>query len=97
MDSSCVTSTARYRVAAIHVADQYLIDREYCAADQLYQSALGIPGQDNPQVEPTAIYAYNHCQRSLQPEATDPPPAVNTPTPTPTQEGPPPTEVPASP
>ena len=96
MDSSCVTSTARFRVAAIYVADQLLINREYCAANDYYQSALGIPNPDNSLVEPTAIYAYNHCQRSLQPEATDPPPSPNTPTPgiTTTPEPSPPTDEP---
>ena len=85
MDSSCVTTTQRYRVGAIHYADSLLIAREYCAADQVYQSAMVIPHSDNPLVEPTAMYAYNHCQRTFITETTEPPPQSETATPPPTE------------
>jgi hypothetical protein len=85
MDSSCVTTTQRYRFGAIHYADSLLIAREYCAADQIYQSAMGIQNPDNSLVEPTAAYAYNHCQRTFITETTEPPPQNETPTPLPTE------------
>ena len=82
MDSSCMTTTLRFREGAIHYADSLLINREYCPANEIYQEALAIPG-DNSMIEPTSSYAYNHCQRSLITETTAPPPLFSTSTPTP--------------
>jgi len=82
MDSSCVTTTMRFREGAVRYADSLLINKEYCAADQIYQAALGIPNQDNVLVEPTASYANKHCLRSLITETTEPPPFFSTSTPT---------------
>lgn len=85
MDSSCYTSTQRYRFASIAYADSLLANDQFCDSTRYYQAGLLISNQDNSLVVPTADYAQVKCDQANQP----PPTAIatgvtETPTPTPT-------------
>lgn len=63
MDSSCMTSTQRYRYATVKYADGLLASGDACGASSYYATALLFPSNDNPLVEPTATYASVECQK----------------------------------
>lgn len=66
MDSSCMTSTQRYRYAAVKYADTLLASGDACGASSLYASAMQFPSNDNPLVGPTATYAWSECEKGHQ-------------------------------
>lgn len=90
MDSSCMTSTQRYRFAAIKYADTLLLSGDACGAKQYYDAGLGIPSQDNPLVDPTATFAWDECNLGEQSGGGEVLPTVDagtmTPSPSPTLE-----------
>jgi tetratricopeptide (TPR) repeat protein len=82
MDSSCITSMQRYRIASILYADSLVASGDVCGAKEYYDAALLISNQDNSLVVPTATYAWEQCEKQNQPQSTDAP-QVSTETPTP--------------
>jgi tetratricopeptide (TPR) repeat protein len=60
-DGSNMTSVERYRLALVRYADFLAQSGEWCEAQEQYQRALDY--SPNPEVEPTASYASDQCDR----------------------------------
>lgn len=82
IDSSGMTAQERYRIGLIKWGDQLALQEDWCAAHEKYELAFAF-GVDE-RIAPTATYVYDECNK---PKETEPPPATETPTVTPTLEG----------
>lgn len=94
-DSSGWTASNRYRDALLGYGDWYAAQGLWCEAQTQYDTYMSLLA--DPQVEPTAVYAFDKCQQGA---VVPPTPAGETPTPggetsTPTSETPPPTQQPS--
>jgi len=100
-DSSGWTASNRYRDALLGYGDWYAAQEKWCEAQAQYDTYMSLLA--DPQVEPTAVYAFDKCQQGSvvpptpagetpTPGAETATPVSATPTPTPTQV--PPTEIP---
>ena len=69
MDSSCITSTDRWALATIKVADQLLSSGDVCGASAQYDEAIAKSNMANATAQPTASYADNKCHPP-KPKAT---------------------------
>jgi tetratricopeptide (TPR) repeat protein len=97
MDSSCLSSTERWRQATIHYADELAAQGDYCGARDQYEAAFSVNSLKNESVYPTATEAADQCDNggnggNDQPQDT---PIGETPSPTPTLTPEAPTEIPS--
>jgi len=92
-DSSGWTASNRYRDALLGYGDWFAAQGNWCDAQTQYDTYMSLLA--DPQVEPTAVYAFDKCQQGSvvppTPVGPSPTPGGETPTPTPTSEIPTPT------
>lgn len=81
-DASGMTATERYRVGLIKWGDQLMLQEQYCDAVEKYDLALAVAPDES--VSTKLTQANDECEKSKEPEKTEPPATA---TPTPTLEG----------
>lgn len=72
-DATNITATERFRLATLNYAGFLIANGEWCLAQEQFQILLALGS--NPAVEPTATWAAEQCEQSLQePETPTPEP-----------------------
>jgi|GEM_PF-733835 len=72
-DATNITATERFRLATLNYAEFLITNGEWCLAQEQFQILLALGS--NPAVEPTATWAAEQCEQSLQePETPTPEP-----------------------